>query len=173
MKRTLAIIIMGFALIAWGWVRADAAAPAATKVGYVDLSEMLAKTPQGRKAKAQLDREKATRQKALDKKQDALEKFAASLDKQSAVLKPDVLRQREQELQQRVADLRTTYVKLQRELAEKEAKLLTQIFNKAGPVIKKVAKRDGYTMILDKNKSAVLWATDAVDITDQVIKGLK
>lgn len=173
MHKTIAIIALGLALVAWGWVRADAAAPGGTRVGYVDLSRVLKETPAGKKAKKQLDREKATRQKKVDKQQKELQDYAAQLEKQAAVLKPDVLRQREAELQRRVVELRNTYVQLQRELAEKEAQVLMKIFDKAGPVIKRVAKREGYTMVLDKHKSAVLWASDGVDITSQVIKGLK
>ena len=168
MHRALAIGFLGLSFIIFGMVRADAAAPGDTKVGYVDLKKTLQETQVGRKARQRLEGDKRKKQQELDKRQKQLQQFAAELDKQRVVLKPKVLRQREQELQQKYVELQKRYAKLQQDLAKKEAKLVNRIFNKAAPIIKDIASRDGYTMILEKNQSAVLWASGALDITAEV-----
>ena len=171
MHRSLSIAFLGLALIIAGMVRAEAADPTAlTKVGYVDLQRTLNETRVGKKAKGRLDREKKKKQKALDDAQNNLKKFAMELEKQRAVLKPDVLRQREGELQQKYIELQEMFVKLQQDLAKQEAQLVQEIFRKAAPVIEKIAKRDGYTIMLEKSESAVLWAHPSSDITDEVNK---
>ena len=64
-----------------------------------------------------------------------------------------------------------TYI-TSKDLAKQEALLVREIFGKAGPIIQTIAKRDGYTMILEKNEGAVLWAEGSLDITAEVNKKL-
>lgn len=169
MSRALAIAFLGVALITVGLLNVNAAGTAtAAKIGYVDLQRTLHETKIGKKAKKKLEADKAKKQKELDKAQKELQEFAMELEKQRAVLKPNVLRQREAELQQRYIALQEQYLKLQQELAQMEAELVNDILEKAGPVIEAIGKRDGYTLLLEKTESAVLWAADGSDITDEV-----
>ena len=170
--RSLALAALGLGLIIFGMVRADAAGPATTKVGYVDLQRTLSETKIGKKARKKLEGDKAKKQKDLDKSTEELEKSAAELNKQRSVLQPKVLREREAELQQKYVELQEKYMKLQQDLAQMEAKLVRDVFTKAAPVIEEIAKRDGYTIILEKSESAVLWAAPNTEITDEVNKNL-
>jgi len=172
MSRSLPIAFLGLALIVAGMVSADAAAPA-MKVGYVDLQRTLNETSAGKTAKKQLEKNKDRKQKELNKQQQELQKLASDLEKQKVVLKPEVLRQRERELQEKYVKLQETYMTLQQDLAKEEAKLVQQIFAKAAPAIKAIASEQGYTMILEKNEGAVLWAVPALDITDEVNRRVK
>ena len=168
MHRSIAIGFLGISLIVLGIVRADASSPGGMKIGYVDLQQTLQRTDAGQQARRNLEREKRQKQRNLDQKQQELQRFAAELDKQRAVLQPEVLRQREQQLQEKYVELQQTFMQLQQDLAQKEAELVNEIFSKAAPVIERIARREGYAMILEKNQSAVLWATDAIDITSEV-----
>jgi outer membrane protein len=173
MNRTLSIFFLGVALIVAGVVRADAAGPAGFKVGFVDLQRTLNETEPGKKARKKLERDKEKKQKELDKDQKELQQFAKDLEKQMTVLKPEVLRQRQAELQQKYVKLQETYMQLQQDLAKTEAALVRDIFTKASPIIQAIAKEQGFSMILEKNESAVLWANSSLDITDAVNKGIK
>ena len=173
MNKNLAILLLGVALMVAGVVRADASNPSTVKIGYVDLQRSLNETGAGKKAKAKLEADKKKKQSELDKKQKELQTGAAELEKQRVVLKADVLRQREQELQQKYVALQERYFQLQQDLAKQEATLVRDIFGKAGPIIQTIAKRDGYTMILEKNEGAVLWAEGSLDITAEVNKKLQ
>ena len=170
MKRSLPVMFLGVALIIFGMYRADAAGPTGAKIGFVDLELTLSQTKAGKQAQKQFDAEKTKKQKALDAKQQKLQKDAAELDRKRMVLKPEVLKARQAELQKQYVELQETYVKLERELSQARVKLIQKILRKAEPVIKDIAKRQGYTVILDRG--AVVWADDAVDITAQVNKKL-
>ena len=52
-----------------------------------------------------------------------------------------------------------------------EMKIVSFILD--SPIIKKIAKQRGFTMVLEKNESAVLWADKALDITAEVNKLVK
>ncbi len=99
-----------------------------------------------------------------------MKKNADELEKQRVVLKPDVIAKREKDLQDEYVELQGLFSQLQQDLAKQEAQLTRDIFAKTSSIIDSIAKRDGYTMILEKNESAVLWADTALDITAEVDK---
>jgi outer membrane protein len=169
MNRNLAIAFLGLCLVIGGFVRAEASGSSA--VGFVDLQRTLNETKAGKAAKKRLEANKKKKQQELDKKQKSLQKAAAELDKQRMMLKPEVLQKRERELQEKYVKLQETYMQLQQGLVAQEAELVKEIFAKASPAIKAVAKKKGLTMVVDK--TMVLWAADALDITSDVNKRIK
>lgn len=171
MKRNLAIAFLGLCFVVGGFVRAEASGSGSPKVAFVDLQRTLNETKAGKAAKRRLESKKKKKQRELNKKQQELQKAAAELDKQRMMLKPDVLQKRERELQQKYVKLQETYMQLQQGLVAEEAQLVKEIFAKAAPAIKTVAKRKGYSMVVDK--SMVLWAQGGLDITDQVNNRIK
>ena len=172
MKRALPVLFLGVAIIIFGMVRADAAGSGG-KIGFVDLQRTLLETPVGKAARKRFEGEKAKKQAALDKKQKDFQDYAAELEKQRILLesKPEKLAERQRELEKKYVDVQQTYAKLERELAESQTKLIQEILGKAGPVIESLAQSEGYTMIFDR--SAVLWAAEATDLTPKVNKRIK
>src|SRR5262249_29719958 len=137
-------------------VRAEAAGTAPTKVGFIDLQRTLQETKVGKQAKAKLEAQKNEKQKQVNEKKDLLKKEADELDKQRVVLKPDAVAKKEKELQDEYVQLQQLFMQLQQDLAKQEAQLTRDIFGKAATIIESIAKRDGYTMIVEKNEGAVL-----------------
>src|SRR6266508_3286482 len=135
-------------------VPAQSAGTPTAKIGYVDLQSTLEKTKAGKLAKGKLEGEKLKKQQEIDKKQKDLQKAAADLDKQRGVLKPDVVQKRESELQQQFVELQQQFAAFQQDLLKQEGKLTREIFKGASKIIESIAKRDGYTMILEKSESA-------------------
>ncbi|MCP4449530.1 MAG: OmpH family outer membrane protein [Myxococcales bacterium] len=171
MNRNFAIAFLGLCFVVGGFVRAEAQSAEAGAVAFVDLQRTLNETKAGKAAKKRLENTKAKRQRELDKKQKALQKAATELEKQRIMLKPDVLKKRERQLQEKYVKLQETYMELQQGLVAEEGKLVKEIFAKAAPAIKSVAKEKGYVMVLDK--SMVLWAGNGLDITGAVNKRIK
>jgi len=171
MNRTFTVAILGLCFLITGFVRAEAIPASSNKVGFMDLQRTLSETKVGKEAKRRLEQTKKKRQGDLDRQQSALKKAAAQLEKQRMVLKPAVLRQREQELQRDYVKFQETYAQLQQGLMAEENKLVKEIFAKAAPAIKAVAKERGFSLILDK--SSALWANNNLDITDAVNKRIR
>lgn len=171
MHRSLAIAILGAALIIAGMVTADAQPRGSEKIAYVDLERTLIETPAGKRASARFEKSLKAKQNELDKERKALEQFQAELEKQAAMLKPEVRAQRQREFQQRAAKLQESFMKFQSELANERAKLIQEVLKKAGPVIEKVAKEKGYQVVVDR--AAVIWANDALDITAEINRRIK
>ena len=142
-----------------------------TVMGYIDFERLLTETPAGKRASKSFEGTLKKKQAELDKQQKTLQQFAAELEKQQGVLKPDVFNQRQADLQQQYVKLQETYVKLERELAENRTKLIQQLIKQAQPIIKDVSKQKGITMLVDR--SAVIFAEDFHDITDEVKQRMK
>ncbi|MEM9488487.1 MAG: OmpH family outer membrane protein [Myxococcota bacterium] len=171
MHRSLAIAFLGIALIIGGVVSADANPGGSFKIGVIDFDKILTETAAGKRASQQFEKELKTKQQQLDKKQQDLQKYAVELEKQASVLKPDVVRKRQQELQKRYVELQQTYVTLERELAERRTRLITEIVKKARPIITDIAKKEGYDMIVDR--SVVVWSDNTYNLTNKVKARIK
>ena len=143
-----------------------------TKIGWIDLQRTLTETKVGKTAKDNLEAEKNDKQGKVNERKEKLKKSAEELEKQRVVMKPDAVAKREQELQEEYAQLQQMFVQLQQDLAKKEATLTKDIFNQAKSIIDDIAARDHYTMIIEKNEGALLWALPKLDITDEVNKRL-
>ena len=176
MKKTLSIsAVLLAAAIGFQVARTssvDAAAGQPTKVGYVDLNDTLLKTKAGKAAQAELGKEKADKQKLIDADKAAFKKKVEDLDKKKALLRPEVLAERQAGLQEEYAKLQEKFVGYQQALSKKEASLTDQIFKKAANIIQDIVKRDGYTIMLEKSESAVLFGDPTYNITTEVNKRL-
>jgi len=147
-----------------------AAAAQEAKIGFVDMERALNETDDGKKAKSKLQGLFKKKQDELDKKQEEFKTAKEELDKQKVMLKPEVQRAREKELQDRFVELQALYVKLQKELTQSEAAATKDIFKRLQTIIGRIAKKEGFTMVLEKSESRILWAQPSLDLTNEVIR---
>ena len=60
--------------------------------------------------------------------------------------------------------------KSQMEIQKKERDLTKPIIDKMQKIISDLAKKEGYTAILEKSEQLVLFAQPSIDLTDKVVK---
>jgi len=146
---------------------------AETKIGYVDLQKAIQSTKEGKKARSQLEKEFKLKEKALKKKEDDLKKMSEDLQKKAALLSNDAKMKKQEEFQREMLDFRKKVSESQQEIATKERKMTEPILKKMAKIIADVAKKGGYTMVLEKREQNILWADNKVDITDEVVKAFE
>ena len=151
-------------------VASKAQADPPIKIAVVDMQRALHETEDGRKAKAQLKKLFEDRQKTLDKQQNDLKAMKDSLDKQHDVLTPAVLSKKQEELQKAFADLQTTYMEFQRELQSKEGELTKDIIERMQRIMRRVGQTEGYSLVLERNESGVVFVPSNYDLTDLLIQ---
>lgn len=140
------------------------------KIGVVDIQRAIQETAAGKAAKKQLEGDMAKKKEELQKKEADLKKKSEELEKKAAVLSEAQLRKQQGEFQQEMLQFREMVGQSQMGLQRKEQELLQPVIKKMDEVITTLAKNGKYSVILQKSQNNVLWASDAVDITDQVIK---
>ena len=139
------------------------------KIGYVDLQRAIGETSEGQNAKKKLKSVFTQKQKELDDKQEELKKMKENLDKKAQIMKPEALAKEQKDFQERFVELQSTYARLQRDLAGKEQDATRGIFVKLQQVVGKIAEREKFSMVLEKN-AAVVWGQPSLDITNEVIR---
>src|SRR5262249_39090544 len=91
------------------------------------------------------------------------------LERQRTLLKADVVHQREADLQGKIKQLQETYLRLQKELSEKEATMMKPILERVNGVIGQIAQQESFTIVFEKTQSSILWANPHLDPPKEVI----
>jgi outer membrane protein len=149
-----------------------ASAQTAPKIGWIDLQRTLQETKAGKAARDKLESEKNAKQKQVNDLKEKLKKQAEDFEKSKSILPPDGIAKRERELQEEFAKLQQTFMQLQQDLARAEAMATRDIQFQAASIVESIAKRDGYTYIVERNEGALMWADPTLDITPEVNKRL-
>jgi len=142
-------------------------ASAQTKIGVVDFQGALLQTEDGRRAQHTFKNLFDKRQQEIEAKQAELAHALEDIDKQARVLSREALARRREDWQRRGLELQAKYLAFQKELQEKQASLMKPIQEKLLDVVKRVAHKNGYDIIIDK--TATTFAADGFDLTDQVV----
>ena len=145
-------------------------APAATRIAFVDIQRVLARSSAGVAAREQLEKEKATMQKQVDAQRVELERLREEIEKKGQLLSADARRDKQEQLERKVRDARRLVDDLQGTLQKKEEALLAKVLQDVSGLIQKVGKDRGYSMVLERQRSSILYASPDSDLTDEVIR---
>lgn len=147
------------------------AVPASPKIGVIDLDNTLSTTPAGKRANDAFEKTRKTKQTELDKQQEDLKRAAADLEKQKSVLKPDAYAAKREELEKKFMELQGVLQKLEKDLAGERQKLMQGLLKQAQPLVDKLARAEGVTVIVDRQ--SVVWADPAADLTAKLNADMK
>jgi outer membrane protein len=149
---------------------AAATTPGSSKIGYIDVQRVLARSAAGVAAREQLEKERAGIQKDMDGRRQELEKLREELEKKGPLLTADARREKQEQFERKRRDAARAADDFQKELEKREATLLQKVLQEVGGVIEKVGKERNYYMIVEKRNAGVLYAATDADITDEVIR---
>jgi len=166
-RRFLALALIAGAVLLGGSV---AGAQAPTRIGYIDLARVLARSAAGVAAREQLEREKATMQKEMDGKRVELDKLREELEKKGSLMTADARRDREEAMERKRRDATRLADDFQRELGRKEQVLAQKVLQDITTVIERVGKQKGYYLVLERRGAGVLFSAPEADLTDEIIK---
>ncbi len=140
------------------------------KIAYVDIQKAVNESNAGKDAKKAITKEVEKFQRQIADKQKELQTLKESLEKQALMLTPDARATREKEYQNKLREFQRWGEDTQNEINQKRAEMERNISLALQKVIQKVGADEGYTLILEKNESIVLFVSKTIDITDRVIK---
>ncbi|MBI4843394.1 MAG: OmpH family outer membrane protein [Nitrospirae bacterium] len=165
MKKLVTAVIAGVLLLAFNAY--------ADNVGFINVQKLVSDSKMGKKATAEIQKLKDTENEKLNKIRAEFEKlkesFKAESQKQDANKEElkiliDKIQLKEKEFKRLADDSKEL-------LAKKDRELVLDILQKADPLLKEIAKKNGYTIIL-KDRNEMAYLDPKVDITDEVIKKL-
>ncbi len=141
------------------------------KIGFVDAQKVLDSTKAGKKAKGTMEEYVKSRQKIIDLDEQEIKKIDEELTKQGSVLSSEAKKSKEEDLQRKIVQYQKRAQELNREIQEKKVEVLTEFNKSLEQVLKKVAEKDGYLMVLDRAEGGtLLYANQSLDLTQKVIE---
>ena len=158
-----------FLLIMAGGILGREGYPAEFKVGTVDIQKAINECVAGREAKRALSQEIEQFERLTGEKQKELQDLQDSLEKQD-LLTPDARRTKEMDLQTKFRGFQRWEEDRRNEITQKRLDTEKTISIGLLKVIQKIGADEGYTLVLEKNETIVLFSSEALDMTDRVIK---
>lgn len=160
------------------------ATTSALKMGIVDLDRALKESTAGKQALQTLKqfRDKVVKEindkkRQKDSKEGTLRDLQTELTSQSLVLSETAKRDKEETYRRQVRELRkfiddsNRFIEeSERELREREAEMTSKLLRDLLDVIRGVGKEESFTVIFERNDRFLLYAADAIDLTDKIIK---
>ncbi|HEX16706.1 MAG TPA: OmpH family outer membrane protein [Deltaproteobacteria bacterium] len=165
-KIALLMMVAFFALLA---ARAQGAN---VKIGYVDVQRVLADSKRGQEAKKEIETRGAELNQEFLKRQQEVKALKEELERKGTLLSEEARKEKEREYQKKVKELERFVKDSREELRQMEREVTTQILKEVEKIINELGKEKGYTLILEKQRSFILYAPEEIDLTDEVIKAL-
>lgn len=160
-------------ILAWTFLTVATALSAdSIKIGYVDAQKVLDTTQAGKKVKESMQEFVKSRQKIVDLDESEIKQLQDDLAKQSAVLSGEARREKEDAVQRKFMEYQRRAGEMTKEVQAKNKEVQERFSKDLEGVVKKVAERSGYTVVIDKNAEGgvLLYAKESLDLTDEVIK---
>jgi outer membrane protein len=140
------------------------------KVGVVNAALVLDKSPQKTSALQRLEKEFSTRSKSIENKHKALLQAQEKLQKDAAILSADERKQKERELLSEQRELKRLQDEYSEDLSIRRNEELRKLEKQIAETIVQLAESEKYDLVIYQG---VIFASDAVDITDKVLEKLK
>ncbi|MDR2338230.1 MAG: OmpH family outer membrane protein [Deltaproteobacteria bacterium] len=140
------------------------------KIAVVDIEKVVSSSKKGIQVQKELQADLKKSQAQIDTKKTSFEKLASNYEKQKASLSDTVRIQKEEELVKTQRELQRSVNDIQEELNKKRDLALADIYKNVIKVVEDIAGKENYSLVL--NKKQAIFAGDAIDISDLVIKAL-
>jgi outer membrane protein len=147
-------------------------AGATTKVGVIDLDRCMKESNEGKRVTESLKKELDAMQQKYVKAQKDLSDLQKEIEKQSLMLSSEAKENKQNEYDRKNREIGYLSQDLSEDAqtAQQNAnqKMLRQLYS----VIQSLAKLQAFDLVMEKSNSSIIYTSEAIDITDQVIKEL-
>lgn len=142
---------------------------AALKIAVIRASDVVQNSPQYQAAEKNIKSEFEKRKAALDAKAKRLADDVQAYKKNADVMTSDDREKKENDLITRQNDLKYQENKFQQDFQKRDREMTQSLMSRIKGVITRIAKKDGYDLVLQDP----VYAVPSIDITDEVLKQLK
>lgn len=165
MKTTTTIAFIASMLLLNGFARAEE-----TKIGTIDMQRAIQASESGKKAKGELEAAFNKKKKELQAEEANLKKLQEEFQKKQSALSESAKKEQQGKLQERFMKYQELLQKSQAEIQKKEQEMSEPIIRKIREKVAEIAKKKGYTLVLEKNENVVLFSQEKDDLTEEVMK---
>lgn len=143
---------------------------APARLAVIDVQRVLANSAAGKAASERLKKMQEDRVAKAKQMDDEMQKLDADINNKKLSLSEDKLTEMAKQLSDKKIAAQRFQQDAEREMGEARDRALMELENKIKPVIDSIGKEMGLAAIFNKFESGLVYASDAIDITDTVIK---
>jgi outer membrane protein len=136
------------------------------KIGVVNVSAVLAKSPQLEEATKRFEQKFSSRRKQLEKQQKDIQTLDEKLSKDAAVMSDSEKANMEKDLQNKIRDAKRSQQEFSEDANATRNEELSKLQRRVDEIIQKIAKEQSFDLIL--TEQALIHANEKLDITSQV-----
>lgn len=140
------------------------------KIGFVNIAKVMDQSPQADSAKKALEKEFSARDAKLASERDAIIEMERKLETDGDVMSAGKRDETERELTRRKREFNRASSELKDDFNQRRNEELGKLQHSVYDVIVDIAKTRGYDLVVTER---VLYASDRIDFTDEVITRLK
>ena len=144
---------------------------AADKVGYINLQRLVNESEMGKAARKEIEKLRKDKEEALTLKLKEINELKEFIDKKGNEMDPLEKRDKTGKLKRLNTDYQKFVNDAKEDILKEDREVVSIILKKADGILKKVAKRKKFAIIL-KDPNAIGYLDPEVDITDEVLKEL-
>jgi len=142
----------------------------AETIAIVDTQSILSESIVGKAARNNLEgRIKKAQAKLLQMKTE-FDKQRTELEKQAAILSGSALESKKEALGKKQVELQRVYQDTQEELAKANEQELSKVIKEIRSVVNELAEERKFTFVFEKDRQTILYASDRIDISAEVVK---
>jgi len=163
----LAVCLMSFITLT-GSIK-SASAAGTVKIGVVDFQKILTNSNYGKRATEELNKKGKGMEDSMKAKEAELLDLQKKFEKDSLVMSKDKKEEKQKELRTKFNDFKTLRSDYMRDFKEMQANHFNKIRSDVLSVTVELGKKEGFTMVIEKNEGGIMYFDGAMDITDRVI----
>jgi len=144
--------------------------PSGLKIGVINVERLVQESALGKEAFNRVKKLNDQKKDEADKLSKELRDMEQKLADQGSALADDKRESLQKTYQEKAIAFKRFQDDANRDLEAAQKKELADLEKRVFPVINQVGKEKGYTLILNKFQSGLVYADDSVDVTDEVLK---
>jgi len=142
----------------------------ASKIGFVDPTEVLSTVAKGKAAQEELERKAREAQGRIQPMIEELEAKRAELQAKQFVMSKEALQEKQLDLVELQNRIESQGKEEENKLKIDQQRLLAPLQEKFFEVVREVGRENGYTAVMDTNAPSLIYRREAEDLTELVIK---
>jgi len=139
-------------------------------IGIVDTQWVLNQSIVGKAARSNLEGRVKKAQAGLGQRKADFDKERMALEKQAKILSGSALESKKEALGKKQVELQRAYQDAQEELAKANEQEIGKVVAEIQSAVKEVAKERNLTFVFEKDRQTVLYTSDRIDISADVVK---
>jgi outer membrane protein len=140
------------------------------KIVVVDVDLVVLESTRGKAFIARIESERSEKEKLIKGKEDAYRNLQKKFENEKYSMNEEARRKMERDISDKKMDYQRFLEDQEIEMRRIYEQGLKELQMEITPVMNEMAKREGYSLVLNKIQSGIVYADDAIDITDKLVK---